>query len=60
MASFDGKYMTSYLIAMTMFAISLTIYEIFANKKSQKFELETEGQGHGEKKTRLVPFVWIC
>ena len=27
-----------------MFALSLTIYEIFANKKNGNFDLENEGQ----------------
>ena len=29
MAPIDGKYMTSYLMAIVMFAPSLTVYEIF-------------------------------
>ena len=45
MALFDGKYMNSYLTAIVMFALSLTIYEIFANEiKFQKCDLENEGQ----------------
>ena len=44
-APFDGKYLTYYLMAVTMFAISLTVYEIFTNRKCQKFDLENEGQG---------------
>ena len=29
---FDSKYMTSYLMSIIMFALSLTIYEILANQ----------------------------
>ena len=37
-----------------MFALSLTIYEIFANqKKCQNFDLETEGRGQGREKLVL-------
>ena len=35
-APFDGKYLTSYPMVIVMFALSLTVYEIFA--KHQKFE----------------------
>ena len=31
MVPFDGKCSTSYLMAIVMFALSLTVYEIFAN-----------------------------
>ena len=41
MAPFGGKYLTSYLMAIVMFAISLTVYEKFAkSKKCQNFDLE--------------------
>ena len=50
MAPFDGKYMTSYLMATVTFALSHTIYEIFTKQmKCQKFYLENEGRG-GEKR----------
>ena len=46
MASFKGKYITSYLMTMVMFALSLTIYEIFENQiKCKMFYLKNEGQG---------------
>ena len=32
---FDGKYPTSYLIAIVVFALSLSIYEIFANQEQE-------------------------
>ena len=45
MASFDGRYMTSYSIAIVIFALSFTIYEIFANQiKCEKFDLDNESQ----------------
>ena len=47
---FDGKYMTSCLWAIVMFALSLTVYEIFANKiKYQKFDLEMNVNINDEK-----------
>ena len=56
MAPFDGTCMTSSLMAIVMFALSPTIYEIFAKQIiRQTFDIENEGQGRGEKK-RLVPF----
>ena len=55
MAPFDGKYITSYLIAKVIFAPSLTIYEICANKiKFQKFDIKNE------EKTELASFDWKC
>ena len=52
MLRFDGKYPTSYLLAIVMFAQSLTIYELFANiMKCQRLDLTNEIQGHkGEKR----------
>ena len=35
-APFDGIYLTLYLMAILMFALSLTISEIFAQTKCQK------------------------
>ena len=38
MATFDGKYLTFYLMAVAKFALFLTIYQIIANQgKCQKF-----------------------
>ena len=43
---FDGKYLTYNLMPIVMFALSLTISEIFAFQiKCQNFDLEIEGQG---------------
>ena len=42
--------MTVCLMAVIMFAPSLTIYDTFANQiKCQKFDLENKGQGTGER-----------
>ena len=42
---FDGKYMTSYLMVIVIFALSLTVCEIFAKQgKCQNFDPENEGQ----------------
>ena len=44
--SFDGKYRTSYLIAIVMFALYLAVCKIFAKQeKCLIFDLKTEGQG---------------
>ena len=49
--------MTSYLLAIVVFALSLTIYEIFANLiKLQNFDLEIEGQVMENKRTGNVRF----
>ena len=41
--TFDGKYATSYLMAIVMFDLSHTVYEIFANEEQcQNFDLENE------------------
>ena len=51
MAPFDGKYMTIYLMAIVMFALSLTNYKMFANQiKCQNFDFENEDQGQGWEK----------
>ena len=48
---FDGKYTTSYLMVIVMLALSLTVYEIFANyEKCQYVDLENEDQGQGVEK----------
>ena len=48
MAPFDGKYTTSYLVAMVMFTPSLTVCEIFVKQeKCQNFDIENEGRGQG-------------
>ena len=58
-APFDGKYLTSFLIVIVMFALSLTNYEIFANQeKCQNFYLESECQGQCSRRTVLTPFDW--
>ena len=54
--------MTSYVLAIVIFALSRTIYEIFANQiKCQKFDLQNEDQRLGENRdlrhtTRNVRF----
>ena len=53
-APFNGKYPTSSLMIIVMFALSLTIYEIFTNKeKFQNVDLENEGQDQGGEKQAL-------
>ena len=43
--------MTSYLISIVVFALSLTVYVIFENQmKRNKFDIENEGQGQGVEK----------
>ena len=47
-AQFDGKYLTFYLMAIVMFALSLVIYEILTNQEIfQNFYLEIDGLGQG-------------
>ena len=42
-ALFDGKYMTSYLMAIVMFALSLTVCDIFANQEyANNFTMKME------------------
>ena len=54
MTPFDGEFMTSYLMAIVMFALCLTMCEIFTKViKCQQFYLEIEGQGEGEEKLDL-------
>ena len=51
---FNGKYATFYLLAIVTFALSLTIYEIFANReKCKNIDLKNEGQVHGVEKRNL-------
>ena len=51
-APFDGKYLTSY--RMAMHALSLTVYEIFTNPdKFQNFDLENDGQCQGIEERNL-------
>ena len=63
MAPFYSKYMTSYLMEIVMFALALTIYEIFAKQiKCKKFGLENISQGQGVEKCvlcHLTGNVWI-
>ena len=47
MAPFDGKYVTYSLMTIVRFALSLTIYEIFARQNTE-FHLEHEGQALGK------------
>ena len=55
-APFCGRYTTSYLMAIVMFALSLTICKIYAKLiKCQNFDLENEGQSQEEEKTGLAP-----
>ena len=56
MAPFCDKYPTSNLFVIVMFVLSLTFYEIFANKEQCKqVDLENEDQGQGVKRTGLEP-----
>ena len=53
MAPSNGKYMTSYLMAIAMFALSLTVCEIFAKlEKCQNIELKNEDQDQGVEELR--------
>ena len=36
----DGKYLTFYLMAIVMFALSLAVYGIFENQENFNFDLE--------------------
>ena len=48
MVPFDEKYTTSYLMAIIIFALALTVYEIFAKQiKCKKFDLENDSQSQG-------------
>ena len=54
---FDGKCVTSCLMAIVMFALYFIIYEIFAIQiKCQNVDIENEGQGKGGEKLELAPF----
>ena len=47
-APYDGKYSSSYLIAIALFSPSLTVYEILSNQEQcQNFDLANEDQGQG-------------
>ena len=49
------KYTTSYMMAILMIDLSLTIYKIFANQiKCKKFDLKYGGQGQGGENN------WTC
>ena len=51
---FESPYMTSYMTAIVIFDLSLTVYEICANKiKCQKCDRENERQRQAEEKTAL-------
>ena len=44
-APFEGKFPTSYMMVIAMSALSLTVYEIFANyEKFRNLDLANEGQ----------------
>ena len=60
MAPFDGKCKTFYVMVIVVFALSLTIYEIFTvQRKRLKFDLEMKVRVK-EQKTGFVPFDWNC
>ena len=40
MVPFDGKYMTSYLMAIVMFALTLIIYEVYAKQNAESLALK--------------------
>ena len=51
---FDGKYMTSSLMAIVIFVLSVTIWEIFTKQeKFQNFSLENEAQDQGAEERDL-------
>ena len=53
-APIDRKYPTSYLMAIVIFSLSLTVYEISTyQEKCQNFYLENESQGQGVEKRDL-------
>ena len=53
-APFDGKCPTSYLMAIVMLALSLSVCKMLANLiKFQNFDLENEGQG-GKDRTYAI------
>ena len=61
LAPFDGKYMTSYVMAIIMFASDLTIYEIFAKHiKCKTVDLENELRSRRRKKRDLTGNVRSC
>ena len=52
--SSQGQIAISYLMAIVVFALSLTSYELFANQENCiNFDLENEGQGQGVEKLDL-------
>ena len=55
-APFDGKFPTSYLMVIVMFALSLTVYEIFANIKNAKRWPWKWKSWSRSRKTGLAPF----
>ena len=46
-------------MALVMFALSLTVYEIFANQEKYRTELENERQCQGVEKWGLEMFKFI-
>ena len=60
-APFDGKYSTSYIMTIIMFALSLTVCNILANKKTEKiFDHGNEFQWSRNRIMGLVEFNWNC
>ena len=54
MAPFDGKSVTSNLMAILIYALTVTIYNVFASEiKCKKFDLENEDQGQEREKLDL-------
>ena len=49
MTPFGGKYSTSYLMAIVIFAFSVSyrLLDIHKSRKCRDFDLENEGQNHG-------------
>ena len=56
----ENPYTTFNLMAIVMFALFLTIYEIFTKQiKCQKVDIENAGQDQ-EGENALVPIDWKC
>ena len=56
---FDGNHLTSYLMAIVMFALSLTVYEIFANEIMPKVWPWNWRLRSRKRKTEVL-FDWKC
>ena len=56
-----STYMTLYMIGIVMFALPMTIYEIFANEiNCPMFDIEYDGKVEKETKMSLDPFNCKC